>query len=71
MDEDASARRVGEIIDFATSPRFRYAHRWRPGDILIWDNRSTLHRQLPFDDVNERRLMHRTTIRGERPLAPA
>jgi len=69
MTEDASQERLRELTDFATQSEFCFVHDWRVGDVLIWDNRSTLHRQLPFDDVNERRLMHRTTIQGDRPYS--
>ena len=49
-------------------PRFRYSHRWRPGDVLIWDNRSALH-QATFDfDPSQRRYLHRIMLRGDRPL---
>ena len=43
---------------------FRYEHRWRVGDLLLWDNRSTMHRRDPFDDKT-RRVMHRTQIKGK------
>jgi taurine dioxygenase len=45
----------------------RYQHRWRVGDLLLWDNRSTMHRRDPFDNAT-RRVMHRTQIKGK--LAP-
>jgi taurine dioxygenase len=41
----------------------RYEHKWRVGDLLLWDNRSTMHRRDPFDNAT-RRLMHRTQIKG-------
>lgn len=53
---------LGELIDFATQPRFVYRHRWNAGDLLIWDNRCTLHRARPYDDVNHRRDMRRITV---------
>jgi taurine dioxygenase len=49
-------------------PDFRYQHRWRVGDLLLWDNRSTMHRRDPFDN-NTRRVMHRTQIKGK--VAPS
>jgi taurine dioxygenase len=52
----------------ATRPEYCYRHHWRVGDVLIWDNRATLHRRDPFDP-EARRLMHRTQIRGR--AAPA
>jgi len=45
-------------------PALRYEHRWRVGDLLLWDNRSTMHRRDPFDNAT-RRVMHRTQIKGK------
>ena len=45
-------------------PDLRYQHRWRVGDLLLWDNRSTMHRRDPFDNAT-RRVMHRTQIKGK------
>jgi len=50
----------------ATQPRFAFCQQWQVGDLMIWDNRCTLHRRDPFDP-NARRVMHRTQIKGERP----
>ena len=49
------------------SPDLRYEHVWRIGDLLLWDNRSTMHRRDPFDNA-ARRVMHRTQIKGR--IAP-
>jgi taurine dioxygenase len=55
----------------ATQPQFTHAHRWRVGDLVLWDNRTTMHRRDPFD-ANARRIMHRTQIKGSgKPLAYA
>jgi alpha-ketoglutarate-dependent 2,4-dichlorophenoxyacetate dioxygenase len=54
-------RFLRDLIDFATQPRFVYQHRWHAGDLLIWDNRCTLHRARPYDDLNHRRDMRRVT----------
>lgn len=64
MNDADSGEIVEELTDFVSQPRFEYRHRWSPGDLIIWDNRSVVHKQLPFDDQNTRRRMHRTTIRG-------
>jgi len=45
-------------------PDLRYQHRWRVGDLLLWDNRSAMHRGDPFDNAT-RRVMHRTQIKGK------
>jgi taurine dioxygenase len=68
MSEDDSQKLVRELVDFATQPRFTYTHKWRPGDIVMWDNRNSMHRACPFDNQGTRRLMHRTTIRGDVPF---
>ncbi len=54
-----------ELNEQATKPPFVYAHKWRAGDIVMWDNRQTMHRARPFDDVGQVRDMRRTTIAGE------
>jgi len=71
MGEAESQRIVRELVDFATGPEFTYVHAWRPGDVVVWDNRSSMHKACPFDETGTRRLMHRTTIRGDRPFLAA
>jgi len=51
-----------ELYDFATQPKYVYSHVWRPGDLLIWDNRCTMHRAAEFDDLTHERDLRRTTI---------
>ena len=49
-------------------PEFVYSHRWRPGDLVLWDNRCTMHRALPHEDMDkERRVLHRTVVKGTVP----
>ena len=50
-----------ELIARATRPEFVYRHAWRPGDFVIWDNRCTMHRGLPFDETTQRRDLRRVT----------
>jgi len=52
---------IEELIAFATQPQFVYQHRWTAGDLVIWDNRCTMHRGRPYDDT-QRRVLHRTTV---------
>jgi alpha-ketoglutarate-dependent 2,4-dichlorophenoxyacetate dioxygenase len=66
MDEAESEELLYELLDFASQPRFVYAHTWRPGDLVIWDNRCTLHRAMPFDYLNHKRDLRRTTISDPR-----
>lgn len=60
---DESRALLDELMDFATQPRFVYAHRWRVGDMVIWDNRCTMHRATPFEDNVHVRDLRRTTVR--------
>jgi alpha-ketoglutarate-dependent 2,4-dichlorophenoxyacetate dioxygenase len=62
LDEAASRALLDELYDIATQPRFIYSHRWDAGDLVIWDNRCTLHRATTFDDLAYKRDMRRTTI---------
>ncbi|MFZ1908145.1 MAG: TauD/TfdA family dioxygenase [Burkholderiales bacterium] len=50
-----------DLIEHATQPQFVYRHVWRVGDLVIWDNRATMHRGRPFDDAKERRELRRVT----------
>ena len=62
-DEEAVALNE-ELFAIATRPEHTYHHVWSPDDIVIWDNRATLHRGHLYDEVNDRRLMVRTTLAG-------
>lgn len=59
-----------ELREAATRPEVVYTHRWRVGDLVMWDNRCALHRGRPWDESRYRRVMHRTTVAGEGPTAP-
>ena len=50
-----------DLIEHATQREFVHRHAWRVGDLVIWDNRATMHRATPFDDANHRRELHRVT----------
>ena len=65
---DGAARRLIEELDaFAAQPKYMYRHVWEPHDVLMWDNRCTVHAVTPHDP-SERRVMHRTTIVGSEPV---
>lgn len=55
---------VKELTDWATQPQFVYVHKWQPGDLVIWDNRTVLHRVTPYDATKHKRVMHRTEVSG-------
>ena len=56
-----------DLTEHATQPRFVHVHRWRVDDLVMWDNRQTMHRVRRFDDRHEPRDMRRTTIAGDTP----
>jgi alpha-ketoglutarate-dependent 2,4-dichlorophenoxyacetate dioxygenase len=55
-----------DLVEHATQRQFVYSHRWRVGDLVMWDNRQTMHRARPFPE-HEPRDVRRTTLAGERP----
>ncbi|MSP48637.1 MAG: TauD/TfdA family dioxygenase [Alphaproteobacteria bacterium] len=65
---EESERLLDRLWAHATDPKLDYAHKWRAGDLLVWDNRSVIHRRDAFDPKT-RRIMLRTQIQGEAPLA--
>lgn len=68
MDREEGIALLKRLYDHATERRFVYAHHWQLGDLVIWDNRSLLHRVLSnYDMSRHRRVMHRTVVIGTRP----
>ena len=65
-DADAAALLDRLLTDACQMPR-TYRHQWRPGDIVIWDNRCIMHRRDAFPAAS-RRVMHRTQTQGSRPI---
>jgi len=58
-----------ELLEHATQRQFVYAHRWRKGDLVIWDNRCLLHRAVANYDMGKyRRVLHRSVVRGTVPF---
>lgn len=68
MSVPESRRLIDELEAFAVQPRFMYAHRWQQGDVLVWDNRCTLHRATPYDGKYDR-MLQRAQVKGEVPIA--
>ena len=52
---------IKELMEHATQPQFVHAHQWRDGDLVIYDNRATMHRATRYDDANQRRELRRVT----------
>jgi taurine dioxygenase len=58
---------IERLMAHATEPRFVYDHAWRPGDLLMWDNRAVLHRATEYDAALEPRIVRRTVVQGDEP----
>lgn len=71
MPESDAFALIDELTAWATQERFVYRHRWREGDLLMWDNRSTMHQVMPYDRRGQRRVMHRTALAGREPVIAA
>jgi taurine dioxygenase len=67
LQEAEGRQLVLEVSGLSTQPQFVYSHKWRVGDLVMWDNRSTVHRATEFDN-RQRRLMRRTTVEGDEPF---
>jgi len=67
LDRAESDALIDELLTHATQPRFQYDHKWRPGDMVIWDNRCTMHHANADYPLEAKRLLHRIILKGERP----
>jgi alpha-ketoglutarate-dependent taurine dioxygenase len=68
LAEDESRALLDRLLDWVTQPRFTVRHQWQRGDLVVWDNTGLLHRATPYEPTS-RRLLHRTTLVGEEPVA--
>lgn len=64
---EASEELLEALWRHATRPQYTWRHRWRAGDVVIWDNRCVMHHRDPFDPA-ARRIMHRIQCAGEKPF---
>jgi len=58
---------IDDLNALAPHPDLTYEHRWQPGQLLVWDNRCTMHRATPYDPVSEGRVIRRCTVLGDIP----
>jgi taurine dioxygenase len=68
MDRANSDALLDQLVAHATQPQFQYRHKWRQGDIVIWDNRCTMHKANADYPDGARRFMHRIVIEGTIPV---
>ncbi len=70
MDDTEAVDLIAELTEFSERDEFVYRHQWENHDIVMWDNRCTMHYVTPHDPT-ERRVMHRTTIAGQEAVLAA
>lgn len=62
MDVEEGRRLIEDLERFATQPQFVYSHGWRNDDVVVWDNRCTLHRATPYENTKYTRTLHRVQV---------
>lgn len=67
MEKDASLAFVDRLLDRTIGPDVTYRHAWRPGDLILWDNRGVMHRAHADYDLEAGRVMHRVLLEGDVP----
>jgi taurine dioxygenase len=67
LDRAATAALIAQLLAHLTQPKYVYRHNWREGDLIIWDNCSSMHKAIFDYALPLRRRMHRTTVKGTRP----
>lgn len=68
MPADEGRALIRELTDLATQPAYCYTHEWRVGDVVIWDNSSTMHRAMPFKEFEHPRVLKRTSVNELGPV---
>jgi taurine dioxygenase len=67
MPETAGKALLEKLFQHSVQPSRIYRHAWRAGDLVMWDNRCTMHHATEYD-LRYTRAMHRTTVQGDRPV---
>ncbi len=67
MDHKEALPLLGELLEHATAERFQYRHGWKPGDLVIWDNRCLLHKANGDYDMDQTRYLYRVMLQGDVP----
>ncbi len=69
LDDEASEALLAELWGFATHEDLSWTHEWTPGDLMLWDNRCTMHARSTIDHTKPR-VLHRTLVKGEAVISP-
>ena len=68
MPAPEGAALLAELEAHATQQQFIYRHKWQVNDVLMWDNRCTMHCVEPYDAAKEKRAVHRVVVKGDKPV---
>ena len=68
MADDDAEQLLDALFEHATQPKYLYRHKWRKGDMVLWDNRSVLHKATTDYDMEEYRYLYRVLLQGEVPV---
>ena len=68
LDHKEALPLLHELLEHATAPRFQYRHAWRPGDLVMWDDRCLLHKANGDYDMDELRYLYRVMLKGDVPV---
>src|SRR5690242_11312887 len=68
MPEAEGLALLADLLEHATQPQYQYRHQWRPGDLVMWDNRSLLHRANGDYDMTQLRYLYRIMLQGDAPV---
>jgi taurine dioxygenase len=67
LDHKEALPLLDELLAHGTAERFQYRHQWKPGDLVMWDNRCLLHKANGDYDMNQRRYLYRVMLQGDVP----
>ena len=68
MEEAEAQALLGQLLAHATRPEYEYRHQWRPGDLVLWDNRCLLHKANGDYDMRQKRYLYRVMLTGDVPV---
>ena len=68
MDEAEGVALLADLERHATQDKYVYRHKWQVNDVIMWDNRGTMHCVTPYDAAKEKRAIHRVVVKGDRPF---
>ncbi len=68
MAEEEALALLAELLEHSTQPKYQYRHQWRPGDLVMWDNRSLLHKANGDYDMSQVRYLYPVMLQGDTPV---